>query len=145
MATTVNEVVQIKQLTKYGFQLEDGSYVNWSKNLKDTDKLKVVPGASLEIELYISDKGSKYANSIGAQVGEVKAPPKTEMKEKPGVATYQKVSAALAPRDFDKEARGKTRCALLEALWSNPSTDTSNKEDVFKLVEAGVAFVFGDK
>ena len=47
-------------------------------------------------------------------------------------------------RDFDKEARGKTRSQLLSALLSNPSTDTSDLNKLFEIVNKSVCFVFGD-
>lgn len=146
MATTVKEVVKVKALSRYGFQIEDGSYVNWGKFVKEEDKGKVVPGGSYEMELYISDKGSKNVNKVGEQVGTIPVPSEATRVAQSAVTYEPKARPAASPvgRDFDKEARGKTRCALLEALLSNAAVDTTDMFKLFAVVDQGVSYVFGD-
>lgn len=139
MATKVSEVVAVKALSKYGFQLTDGSYVNWGKFVKDEDKSRVVPGASYEVEMYISDKGSKSANSIGRQVGVTADVPAVR-----ATAPHAASQVVVKARDFDAEARGKTRCALLQGLLANPSLDLAQIEKELPMIDILVSFVFGD-
>jgi len=146
MSSTVKEVVQIKALSRYGFQAEDGRYVNWSKGTKQADKDKVVPGATFEMELFISDKGAHYVNSVGSQVGTSVAPPvaATSKPTASAVKTYLG-NPGVASRDFDKEARGKTRCSLVVGLLSNAALDLSKVEEHLPMLDRLVGYVFGDK
>jgi len=141
MSSTVKEVVSVKALSRYGFQIGDDTYVNWSKGTKQTDKDKIVPGSAWEMELFISDKGAKYLNNVGAQVGSHSAPPvvsfPTGSLSKPTVTTVNN-----GGRDFDKEARGKTFCAYLSAILSNPSTNVKDIAELFPIVDACVARTF---
>lgn len=141
MATTVNEVVHVKELSRYGFRTPDGKPVNWSTKLSEEEKGKVVPGASYEMTLYISDKGARYANTVGKQVGEVVAPPKVDK----AVVESPRKQLDVKPRDFDKEARGKTRCALLEAVLSNSAVNFDEIEKHLPMIDKLVAYVFGDR
>lgn len=68
----------------------------------------------------------------------------------PKVQTRPSALAIVKGRDYEAEALGKTRCALLEALFSNASLvngNMSNEElsNLFELAEKGVQFVFGKK
>lgn len=63
MATTNVVNVKVEELTKYGFKA-NGRYVNYSKNLSETDKTKVVPGVEFEAEFYVSDGGKEYLNKV---------------------------------------------------------------------------------
>lgn len=60
-----NTVVKVKvqELTKYGFK-NNGKFVNYSKNLFEGDKARVVPGAEFEAEFYVADSGKEYLNKI---------------------------------------------------------------------------------
>lgn len=64
MATTEQKVLGVASLTKYGFQIAGGEYVNWSKNVKEKEKGSVVPGGNYNFELYIADSGKKYVNKV---------------------------------------------------------------------------------
>lgn len=66
MATTVKETIKVKQLSKYGVQLENGDYVNWSKQINESEKGKVVPGGTYDVEMYRADSGKGYINSVVA-------------------------------------------------------------------------------
>lgn len=70
MASTVKEKVTVQELSKYGFKA-NGEYINWSKNVKESDKGRVVPGGTFEMELYIADSGKKYVNSVSASTDQI--------------------------------------------------------------------------
>ncbi len=172
MATKVSEVVRVKALSKYGFQSEDGSYVNWGKFVKDADKARVVPGAAFEMEIYIGDKGGKSVNSIGKQVGEDTAPPTltgavlrstqkpeewapphgsvTQNQTRPRVPSvlvdadpvFQPNAKVSVARDFQKEARGKTFCQYMSSVLSNSAVDIENVEKFIPLIERLVKATF---
>jgi hypothetical protein len=63
MAQTVVVNVVVEELSKYGFKA-NGKYVGLSKQLSESDKAKIVPGASFEAEYYVSDNGKEYLNKI---------------------------------------------------------------------------------
>lgn len=63
MASTVKETVQVASLGKWGPKV-GSEYYSWSKNIKETDKGKVVPGGTYDMELYIADSGKRYINSV---------------------------------------------------------------------------------
>lgn len=64
MASTQTETIKVKQLSKFGFQLESGEYVNVSKTLKDSEKGKIIPGGQYDVEMYRSDAGKGYINKL---------------------------------------------------------------------------------
>lgn len=65
MASTVLEKVTVEKLTKFGFQIVGSSdFINYSKQLKESDKTKVVPGAVFDVEFYVADSGKRYLNKI---------------------------------------------------------------------------------
>ena len=63
MANNTVVKVKVEELTKYGFK-NNGKYVNYSKQLAEADKAKVVPGAEFEAEFYVADSGKEYLNKI---------------------------------------------------------------------------------
>ncbi len=67
MASNVKEQVTVQELSKYGFKA-GGEYYNWSKNIKEEDKGKVVPGASFDMDIYIADSGKKYVNAVNGSL-----------------------------------------------------------------------------
>jgi len=138
MSETLKETVTIDSLGKWGPKI-GGAFYSYSKNFKD--QAKVVPGATLEIETWISDSGKKYVNKVlGTKEIAAAAPAKAAKAPAPKADAFK-------PRDFDAEARGKTRCALFEAALQSPAlngmTDVGEiVEMVTKLSNAGFAYVF---
>lgn len=63
MATTQVVKVRVQELSKYGFKAND-KYVNYSKQISEEDKAKVVPGAEFEAEIYVADSGKEYLNKV---------------------------------------------------------------------------------
>lgn len=77
MATTMTEKVTVTELSKYGVKVGE-TYYNWSKQIKENEKGKVVPGGTYDMELYVADSGKKYINSVGGEVvTSTKPQPKT--------------------------------------------------------------------
>lgn len=68
MAQTINKVIEVQELTRYGVKVNN-EYVNWSKNINPAQKAQVVPGASYEAEIYVADSGKEYINKINSKPG----------------------------------------------------------------------------
>ena len=88
MSQTVRDKITVAELSKYGVKVGN-EYVNFSKNLKEADKGLIVPGAALDVELFVSDSGKRYINTVfsssfsapkTAKAETPKVPPKTETK-----------------------------------------------------------------
>jgi len=78
MATNVKEKVTVEALSKYGFKA-GGEYYNWSKNITEEHKGKIVPGASFDMDIYVADSGKKYVNAVNGML-EAGTVPKAEPK-----------------------------------------------------------------
>jgi len=68
---TINSIKQGSSETK--------GQANWSKNIKEAEKGKIVPGASFDMDIYVADSGKKYVNSVNGML-EVGSVPKTAPK-----------------------------------------------------------------
>lgn len=73
------------------------------------------------------------------------------LSKAPTEKTTCSTAAAYKPRDFDEEARGKTRCVQFEAALMSPAIaglkfDNLNEYLVLvkKAADAGVAYTFGE-
>jgi len=88
MSQTTVVKVKVEELSKYGFKA-NGRYVNYSKQITEADKARVVPGAEFEAEYFVSDSGKEYLNKIVARSPKVDAPkvetPKAATEAKPNV------------------------------------------------------------
>ena len=121
MATNIKETVTVDALSKYGVKV-GADYYNWSKQIKEADKGKVVPGGVYDMDLYIADSGKKYINSVaGPAVGAVlrstqkpaewKGPVKPEVvKKAPGSEVMSKAEWA------DKDTRISRQGAIQAAI-----------------------------
>lgn len=87
MAQNTVVKVRVQELTKYGFKAND-RYVNYSKNLSESDKAKVVPGAEFEAEYYVADSGKEYLNKVLSTSGVTK--PITDVNPPVDVARAKK-------------------------------------------------------
>lgn len=63
MSQTTIVKCKVEELSKYGFKA-NGKYVNYSKQITEEDKAKVVPGAEFEAEYYVADSGKEYLNKV---------------------------------------------------------------------------------
>lgn len=149
----MKETLKVDSLSMYGFKVGT-EYVNWSKKITDADKAKVVPGVTLEADLFVSDSGKKYLNAV-LKTLDLGATTPTAAKftptEKKAYApkTVAKAVAATVGRDFDKEARGKSRFGFFTAAVQSPFVATMNsQEEVINfakaVADAGMADLFPD-
>lgn len=102
---------------------------------------KKVMATKSATETVAADK-SVVESGTEAALERLKVAPKSET-----VKTIEK--AQYKPRDFDKEARGKTRCVQFEAALMSPAIagmQFNTMEEYLKLVrqaaDAGVAYSF---
>lgn len=63
MSQTIKEIIKVDSLGKWGPKVGN-EFLSWSKNLKDADKGRVVPGGTYEMELYVAESGKRYINSV---------------------------------------------------------------------------------
>jgi hypothetical protein len=63
MSTTQIVKCKVEEMSKFGYKA-NGRYVNYSKQLSETDKARVVPGAEFEAEYFVADSGKEYLNKV---------------------------------------------------------------------------------
>lgn len=129
----MKERITIEAPSKYGFQDTNKQY--WSLKY-GVDAGGIIPGNTYDIEYVASSTGkSKYITNYtlvgGSQATPVNTLPKTEAENIPAPGGEAPVKKAYTPRksytkpasdrDFDKEARGKTRCMAYQAALSSPA------------------------
>lgn len=121
MANTVIVKVKVQELTKYGFKAND-RYVGLSKNLSESDKTKLVPGAFFEAEFYIADSGKEYLNKVLRPIAEdvmgafVSTPEtRKEDKTQPGVDTSR--AKHFVPKFIKKETVSDSE-KMTKADWN---------------------------
>ena len=68
MASTTVMKVKVQELTKFGFKAND-KYVGYSPKMPEKDKALVVPGRTLEVEMYVADSGKEYVNKVLSEKG----------------------------------------------------------------------------
>jgi hypothetical protein len=129
----MSENITVDRVGPYGIMVGQ----EWLGLEKSLTPQMFVKGVTYEIEVTKSAKGKRFIQKA--------IPVQLEVKpEAKGNAVVVKPS--VAGRDFQGEAEGKTRCALLEALLSNPALvniETQNLEQVIKLANDGFKYVFG--
>lgn len=112
MATTVKEKITVKSLSKHGFFVdgaEKGYY--WSKNIKDSEKGKVVPGGTYDMDVYIADSGAKYVNSVKSDAVAALKP----LTPKPEKTVSKVITVDLAPTATAQQVANAT---MSKAEWS---------------------------
>lgn len=131
MATTEQKVLGVASLTKYGFQIAGGEYVNWSKNVKEKEKGSVVPGGNYNFELYIADSGKKYVNKV---LGAVPIP---DVLSKP---MFPKTSVSSSPRATqvaeEKKATPKASEGMSKDEWAAKDQRISRQGVIQAAVQA---------
>jgi hypothetical protein len=132
MAQTKEMKVEVKALTKYGFQDATGAYVGWSKNFKETDKSQVVPGRFFNVEMYIADSGKQYVNKVLSQLDTVKTEdtvvtPKAIVARpiKPSVSETM-TKAEWADKDTRISRQGVIQAAVQAVSHMGTSVDTDS-------------------
>lgn len=94
------------------------------------------------------------ASGTDAAIGRLQSKSLKKSSDDTGVISrddYPRGSVSYKPRDFDKEARGKTRCACFNAAITSPSIaglQFKTLEDLLELVkkaaDEGVKYSFGE-
>lgn len=143
MATTQIVNVVVEELSKFGFKA-NGKYVNYSKNLSDSDKLKVVPGAKFEGEYYVADSGKEYLNKI-FKVLQKADPVKIEKpvvvsssNPKPLTVTPVVKVVADSPmtrQDWDAKDQRISRAGVIQAAVKAVAHYSSDTSDLFENAE----------
>jgi len=145
MANTQVVKVKVEELTKYGYKA-NGKFVNYSKQLSEADKARVVPGAEFEAELYVADSGKEYLNKILATVTTAKA-----SAEAPTVADSARAER-FTPKFEKKETatmskaewQQKDRSQLIGGLSHDAATITAALVNVTSLDQAGAIVAYGE-
>lgn len=69
------ETLHIKSLAKFSVVTDTDEYVNWHKDIKESDKGKVVPGGVYECEVERKESGKGYIKSVVVPQPPVITPP----------------------------------------------------------------------
>lgn len=119
--------------TKFNGSLKvNGTWYSLKKGVKTEAKL----GDTVNVELTPWEFEGKSGTNIT----------KVEVVEPVGVAEVTQLQHKLAGgRDFDKEAKGKTKCALMEALLSNPNHVDTPVSDLIVRADEALKYVFEGK
>jgi len=118
MAQTIKETVQVASLGKWGPKVGDVFY-SWSKNIKDADKGRVVPGGTYDCEVYVADSGKKYINSVAAN-GNVVTPtlpvslPKKALTAPKASANLSTSGLLMTRSDWDAKDRRISRQGCIQ-------------------------------
>ena len=103
MAQTKQVDVVVEELSKYGFKA-GGEYIGLSKHLPESDKTKLVPGATFRAEYYVSDGGKQYLNKIlGQTVDAPKQGPVDTERARKFTPKYEKKDAAPTSAGLSKD------------------------------------------
>jgi len=57
--------ITVKALSRYGFQSITGEWLNWDKEIPESQKGLVVPGATLMMEVFQNESGKRYVKAVG--------------------------------------------------------------------------------
>jgi hypothetical protein len=115
MATTTETKTTVAELTKFGFKDASGLYVGYSPKMPEKDKALVVPGRTLEVEMYVADSGKQYVNKV------LSAPvTKREVTTKPStlpVKEVKKLDEAMTRADWDAKDVRISRQGVIQAAY----------------------------
>jgi hypothetical protein len=125
MAETSVKTMEVKALTKYGFQNEAGEYVGWSKNLKESEKTPVIPGRVFSFEIYTADSSKQYVNKVLKQMDTLKSgdTPKATVNTVKVTPQVPKPVMNVTPQVTDWAA--KDRSQLIGGLSHDAATLTA--------------------
>jgi len=159
MSQTTVVKVKVEELSKYGFKA-NGRYVNYSKQITEADKARVVPGAEFEAEYFVSDSGKEYLNKIVARSPKVDAPkvetPKAATEAKPNVDSdrakrftpkFNKEKApdnSMSKEDWNRKDERISRQGLIQASFIALAPVVSLEtlfDEAVKLADKGLEYV----
>lgn len=154
MASTTVVKVKVEELTKFGYKA-NGKYVNYSKNLSESDKALVVPGAEFEAEYYVADSGKEYLNKIVARASHVETPKEAPVIVKPTLKTPEVIAASVSAKnetmtrqDWEAKDRRISRQGVIQAAVKAVShfvTPEDHFEVARALAEKMLYFINGGK
>lgn len=110
---------------KFGPQLKDNAgYLSFGKFYKGPTEF--APGTVLNVELYVTEKGSRYINKAELSEGTPNFPVAEAPKRgrKPSVRSAEETVNALPVKkevNWDELGRGKTASLFVAALLQNPN------------------------
>jgi hypothetical protein len=118
MSNTVTEKITVSNLSKYGFQVGT-EYINYSKNLSDSDKARVVPGAVFDAELFVADSNKRYLNKIlSIPTVDARDLPKVDAERAKRFTpkfTKKEDSNSMSRDDWDKKDKRIARAGVIQA------------------------------
>lgn len=136
---TIKETVTINSLGKWGPRVGD-EYYSWSKNIKETDKGRVVPGGTYEMELYVADSGKKYINTVlnNDSVAKLLKPTVDTVKVTPQVTkSIKTVSSEMSKDEWAAKDRRISRQGCIQVAVQVES----DFDKAVQLAEKMLAFV----
>lgn len=146
--TTKKEVkditITVKALSKTGSVLgEDGVWYSPSKYAKNLPTFE--KGQTYALKVQVNGTFNNIQSAKLALDGEAKQSVERGVAEARASNTkpFSLPPKVSGSRDFDKEARGKSRCMLFAAALQSPLAETI--DDVLELAEAGMRYTFDDK
>jgi len=130
MASNILEKITVSKLTKYGFQIQGSDdFINYSKQLKESDKTKIVPGAEFDVEFYVADSGKRYLNKIvltsANQTEAVFTASQNNEPKKVFTPKFNKPETAVSSTMSKDEWKAKDRSQLIGGLSHDAATITA--------------------
>lgn len=116
MATTTKETVKVESLGKWGPKI-NGEYYSWSKNIKDVDKGRVVPGGTFDLDIYVADSGKKYINAVKGSTEVLIKPTVVKPVDvyiKPAVTRAEAKSDAMSKDEWAAKDRRISRQGVIQ-------------------------------
>lgn len=140
MANTTVVMVKVEELSKFGYKA-NGKYVNYSKQLSDADKARVVPGAEFEAEYFVADSGKEYLNKVLRAPGNTQGPATgvDTARAKKFTPKYEKkgeaISAGLSKDEWAAKDRRISRQGCIQVAVQVESTFEKAAELAEKMLE----------
>ena len=143
------ETVVIESLGKWGPKI-GGTYYSFSKKISDSDKGKLVPGGTFDVDVWTAESGKKYINSVTGSA--VIAPPivapvfaKTPVAKSEVAKLVKAVKDdAMSRADWDNKDRRISRQGVIQAAVQAVSPLVALEQvypEAEKLAEAMLEFV----
>ncbi len=121
--------VKVDALSKFGFKSGD-EYINWSKLLKDEDKVNVVPGRTLQMDLYVAESGKRYVNKVLNEVQSADVP-----------TLVKKVAKSVTVLPMPKAVSEALDKPMLRADWDAKDRRISRQGVIQAAVQAVSSYV----
>lgn len=130
--TQLKETITVEVAGKWGPKA-NGKYYGLKRPLQPTD---FEAGKTYDVLTEPWAKGEKSGVNIVQNLGETRLAAIKKSIEIPERKQVEIPQIKTAGRDFDKEARGKTKCALYEAALQSPYLATVAKDQADFLAKA---------